>query len=192
MAAQLWKDGHYKLLWGGKEMHFFATVSANQCKVSDLNGTYSNEYEISQGEFKHPDKRGLEITKENHYNVQRIHSTIKDVTDCAVVSKDGKTWTFMNGNQLIWMDEEAFQQVKNNTDPADNMPNDYESRPLGRIVWITGGTGMGKTTTANYMKDKAGFVLYEGDCFLFGLNPYVGSAPQGTSYFGTRRLRGIS
>ena len=79
-------------------------------------------------------------------------------------------------------------------DPAENPPNTYNPQPdqIGNILWISGLSGMGKSTTARLLQEKEGFVNYEGDCFLLGLNPYVGAAPEGPSPLGTRSLTGIS
>jgi len=191
-TTQVWLDGRYNVHVDGKEVGFICTIDGSQGEFGDLNKTFSSKVELKQGVFDHPDKRGLEITKEKEYNVQILGATKRDVPDCAVVSKDGKTWTTMKGSQWIWLDDEAFEKFKNNTDPVDNIPNNYECKPPGKLVWITGGTGMGKTTTSTYIKEKAGFVLYEGDCFLFGLNPYVGASAKGPSFWGTKMLRGIS
>jgi len=186
------QDGRYMIIWEGKELGFVVTIDGSDAQFSDLNGSFSSKLEINYGVFDHPDKRGLEVTGAREYNLQSRGSTKKDILDCGVVSEDGKSMTMMNGCVWLWLDEEAFQQKKNNTDPVDNMPNDYECKPPGKLVWLTGGTGMGKSTTATYMKENAGFVHYEGDCFIYGINPYVGAAPQGSSLFGPRVLRGIS
>ena len=99
----------------------------------------------------------------------------------------------MDGNIFEFMDEEAKKKMKDEQDPAESPPNSYNPQPeqMGKILWITGVAGMGKTTTARLLQEKQGFVNYEGDCFLMGLNPYVGSAPEGSSYLGTRPLSGI-
>ena len=38
---------------------------------------------------------------------------------------------------------------------------------------MTGPPGLGKSTTAQLLARKAGYVYYEGDCFFFFKNPYV-------------------
>ena len=35
----------------------------------------------------------------------------------------------------------------------------------GRIIWVTGAPGMGKSTTAQILARNHGFVYYEADCF---------------------------
>ena len=68
------------------------------------------------------------------------------------------------------MDEEARKKLKEDQDPAENPSNNYTAKPddIGEIIWISGLTGIGKTTTAQVLKEKKGFVSHEGDCFLMG------------------------
>merc|ERR1712179_735348 len=50
-----------------------------------------------------------------------------------------------------------------------------EPERQGKLVWITGAPGLGKSTTAQLLSRHHGYVYYEGDCF-FGLrNPYIPS-----------------
>ena len=48
-----------------------------------------------------------------------------------------------------------------------------EPERQGRLMWISGPPGLGKSTSAQILSREHGFVYYEGDCF-FGLrNPYI-------------------
>jgi gluconate kinase len=63
-------------------------------------------------------------------------------------------------------------------------PSQYETRPSsspqsGKLIWISGGTGSGKTTVSELLRDKGDYVYYEGDCFMFHLNPYTDTVPNG-------------
>ena len=44
---------------------------------------------------------------------------------------------------------------------------------LGKLLWLTGPPGLGKSTTAQLLGRKHGYVYYEGDCFMSGKNPYI-------------------
>lgn len=147
--------------------------------------------ELKHGVFSNPDKRGLEATGKENYDVE-VYYMHHDWRNHGVVSEDGKKITMMDGNIMEWMDEEAKKNLIVEQDPADDPPNTYKKTAMGKILWISGLSGMGKTTTAKLLQTKEGFVNYEGDCFLYGLNPYVGAAPDGSSYFGTRPLSGLS
>ena len=51
----------------------------------------------------------------------------------------------------------------------------YEIRPenQGKLVWLSGPPGAGKSTTGQLMGRHAGWRYYEADCSMYGLNPFV-------------------
>merc|ERR1719350_1330871 len=60
-------------------------------------------------------------------------------------------------------------------DSIDAPSNQYKVEPerQGRLIWISGPPGLGKSTSAQLLSREHGFVYYEADCF-FGLrNPYI-------------------
>jgi len=146
---------------------------------------------LKSGVFTNTDRRGLELTGQDHYDIE-IYDVLRERDSHGVVSEGGRKITLMNGDILELLDKEGIEKLKTR-DPADDPPNNYTPQPdnMGPIFWISGLAGMGKTTTAKILQEKEEFVNYEGDCFMMGLNPYVGAAPQGFSYFGTRSLSGI-
>ena len=44
---------------------------------------------------------------------------------------------------------------------------------LGKVVWLSGPPGAGKSTTAQLMGRDAGYIYYEADCIGNYLNPFV-------------------
>lgn len=190
-----WVDGFYTYTMGGQVVKT-ATIKGEEGLmttpgVEDVENE-SGKMKLKSGQFTNVDKRGLDATGKEHYNIE-IYFVYHDKSIHGVVREDGKKITMMDGNIFEFMDEEAKKKMKDEQDPAENPPNSYNPQPekMGKILWITGVAGMGKTTTAKLLQEKEGFVNYEGDCFLMGLNPYVGSAPKGSSYFGTRPLSEI-
>ena len=43
----------------------------------------------------------------------------------------------------------------------------------GKLVWLSGAPGMGKSTSAQYLAKDHGFVYYEADAFAHLRNPFV-------------------
>ena len=43
---------------------------------------------------------------------------------------------------------------------------------IGKIVWISGAQGMGKSTSAQILARDHGYVYYEADCFSLLKNPF--------------------
>ncbi len=64
-----------------------------------------------------------------------------------------------------------------------------EARNAGRLLWLSGANGAGKTTIAAALVETGDWVGYEGDCFLFHLNPYTDSPPNGVPGGGWRPER---
>ena len=63
--------------------------------------------------------------------------------------------------------EEELEELLNDCDPIEAPPGSYTVQPdkPGKIVWVTGAPGMGKSTTAQILGRLHGYVYYEADCF---------------------------
>ena len=46
----------------------------------------------------------------------------------------------------------------------------------GRILWLTGAPGMGKSSSAQLLAWNHDFVYYEADCIIQHANPYIPTA----------------
>jgi len=71
--------------------------------------------------------------------------------------------------------EEELKNIQNDFDPIEAPPGPYKVQPekKGKIIWLTGAPGMGKSTSAQLLAKDHGFVYYEADCFGSLKNPYV-------------------
>jgi hypothetical protein len=97
-----------------------------------------------------------------------------------VISDDGLKITLKTimGHDIgiqEWMTEEEAADFEAAKDPMEAPPHPYKEQldNLGKFLWITGSPGLGKSTTAQLLARKAGYVYYEGDCFYFFKNPYI-------------------
>ena len=75
-----------------------------------------------------------------------------------------------------WVNDEMLNEFKESRDHADAPICPYaELQPdkLGKIIWFSGPPGAGKSTTAQLMGRKHGYVYYEGDCYNSISNPFV-------------------
>ena len=96
-----------------------------------------------------------------------------------VLSDDGKKLTYYGMARSVdvfeWLDEEALSKFLATGDPYDNLPHQYKIQPenQGKLVWLSGAPGLGKSTTGMMLGRKAGYVYYEADAFGGHSNPYV-------------------
>ena len=118
------------------------------------------------------------------YNVEMIyHSGIHgDIKSYGVLSEDKKEIIGMGYVNDItskkWISDEELEKMKEDSDPFDQMSCPYELKPNkpGKVIWLSGPPGVGKTTTGNLLMKSGEFVCYEADAFLFHINPYLPAA----------------
>ena len=75
-----------------------------------------------------------------------------------------------------WVNDEMLNEFKESRDSADEPICQYaklQPDNLGKIVWFTGPPGAGKSTSAQLMGRKNGYIFYEGDCYNGIANPFV-------------------
>ena len=74
------------------------------------------------------------------------------------------------------MSKECFDFFKKNIEPwfkAPPGPYTLQPEKEGKIIWLTGGPGCGKSTSGQMLARQHDFVYYEADCFGAIKNPYV-------------------
>ena len=120
-----------------------------------------------------------------------------------VVSDDGKMITCKNAFGIQYsmerIDQAEAENIKlealKDTDPYDAPTSHYTPKPndVGKLVWISGAPGFGKSTTARRLSEKEGFVYYEGDCIMSHKNPYLplGENSAIDALMVARQLRGV-
>merc|ERR1712062_292364 len=96
-----------------------------------------------------------------------------------VTSDDGKCLTFYGMSRCVdfmdWLSDEALAEFIASGDPHDDLPHSYKVQPeyQGKILWLSGAPGLGKSTSAMLLGKNAGYVYYEADSFMNHMNPYV-------------------
>ena len=110
------------------------------------------------------------------------------------VVTEGGNKVFMKGFTHYEVDkisDEEFEELMNDFDDIEAPPGPYKIQPenqgkcffmkliislgdcyAGRVLWISGAPGMGKSTSAQLLGKNHGYVYYEGDAFGGLKNPF--------------------
>ena len=174
-----WKDGIYKI--GDLSNRIFKVNGQNVDMQKITEGDNGSVQSViwKHGLFGecHPEVK--KITRKKTNNIQILMWGGKWRSE-GVISDDGKTitiWSSMS-NQLDvfeWISEEEYTEIRNSGDPYDAPTSHYKVQPdnVGKLLWITGRPGTGKSTIAQHISKTLGYVYYEGDAFLGLVNPYI-------------------
>jgi len=106
--------------------------------------------------------------------------TLNGNTKTARISKDKKTISGGPGtlqwSNLTWITPEEAEIINNREKEPVSAPKlPYPLRPgvKGKLAWVSGPPGSGKSTIAGIIAKDEGWIFYEGDGFFLGFNPYV-------------------
>ena len=120
-----------------------------------------------------------ELTGVERYNAQMKNDFF---TKLVTVNKNGdQIYQFSSTSGkvevLSLLDEDGLQKLRDDREPLDSpsLPSYYTPQPErpGKLVWITGPPGAGKSTCAQLMGRHHGYFYFEGDAFFSFVNPYI-------------------
>ena len=175
-----WPSGFYT----NKTSHFWVTqVDGSNVKLMNLAhvGTVNDDFMAgtwSYGSFGSVHPEVLKSTGQTDYNVEMVYAD-GAFKQYGVLHEDTKTitiWGFYGYLEILqWTDNEGMQKLKESRDPAQNMPCPHKIQPenQGKLIWLSGPPGAGKSTSGHLLSQKSGFVFYEADTFLLHVNPYI-------------------
>ena len=176
-----WRDGNYR-----GEGFIEVLVLTGEKAVAVANGQ-SYEMTFRHGVFGEVDEEIGERTGEKIYTVEtRFEVMGKEIVNYGVLVEEGTKFfvkTFVGLWTLEWVTEEEAERLASDGDSilAPTSPYQLEPERQGRLLWLTGRPGLGKSTSAQLLSRDHGYVYYEGDCFFSLRNPYIPANVEGAS-----------
>ena len=174
-----WKEGHY-LGTGHYPGHYPAMEITGDQGV--LSGGSEMKMTFVHGDFGEADSEVAKMSGQSRYTVQeKIIIGNKEQITPMVLTDEGRVLYFKSTIKTIpigslrWVTEEEARQAAKDGDLIEAPPSNYKLEPerQGKLLWITGAPGLGKSTTGQLLSRNHGFVFYEGDCFWGLRNPYI-------------------
>ena len=141
--------------------------------------------EVSGQNLTVRERKWLETEEEGIFNTSFQQNGNDILTSWNGVEIKGNIWrngvliqvtspSNLAATQILEINKAEAQEL-NEKDPVEAPPSPYKAQPdnLGKFVFISGPPGAGKSSIAAWLSLNAGYVYYEGDGFMFGLNPYT-------------------
>ena len=116
-----------------------------------------------------------------------------EFTSYGAITEEGGKGFFSGVREydIVRATQREIEEIENDFDQIDAPPGPYTIQPhkqgrkkfktketsikesfKGKLVWLSGAPGMGKSTSAQYLAKDHGFVYYEADAFGLLLNPF--------------------
>ena len=173
-----WKDGYYKL---NSVNRMVFLVSGEKVKSEKFVGKVDDTHLFGTWEFGDFGESRDEITKYTGKKNYNVNITLWDGMWKAkgTLNDDGTKITVWNlANELDHFEkisEEDYSALKESGDPASAPSSHYKIQPdfNGKLLWISGAPGLGKSTTGLILSKTADYVYYEADAFGSHVNPYI-------------------
>jgi len=172
-------DGYYKT-----DGHFTMIVlKVSGEKLTGLDGAgRSHEVKVQYGDFGETNCEVREICSGQRYEAKlTIQFTAGEESlefvDLIVLTGTSGFVSFggCGVSSFAKITNQEFVELDQDFDSIEAPACPYKIQPenQGKLIWLTGAPGLGKSTSAQMLGRDQGFVYYEADCFLHLKNPYV-------------------
>jgi len=173
-----WENGYYKL--PSMSMVIFK-VNGESVKMETIDGEIDDSLGAGSWTFGEFGETHTEVAKDTGKKYSNVDIRLWGGmwNSKGVLSDDGKKITlFSTTNEVdsfVKMSDEDYAAFRDRADLADAPSNHYKIQPefQGKLLWVSGAPGLGKSTTGLYLSRTADYVYYEADAFLWNANPYV-------------------
>ena len=186
-----WRNGHWFSKKGKSRYNFVIdekvvvrpTISLDypEMNIADFEDVGTWNY----GEFGPAPKELIAITGIENFNMEFKYGKKEERKFFGVLNENG-TQIHAVTNMIYpthkpflvleWYSEEELEVFKNERDSAEAPDCPYfksQTDKGGKLVWISGPPGAGKSTAAQIIGRNHGYVYYSVDCFNNFVNPFI-------------------
>ena len=143
------------------------SVQGGKVEVVKRRWQDSMEAAVSVGSWECKENGSVLFEWKNGQGLEQVSGYFIENGDKLILTTKGQT-----GWEINMIEREEANHLKRK-DPVDNIPSQYEKKPPGKLVILTGVAGSGKSSIAKWLQVNAGFVSYDNDAFYCGANPYI-------------------
>jgi len=176
-------EGFYRII-GNKSKYW--EIRGNILKQYDPHGLFpeSKEMAIEYGDLGESSDSVLKRSGKARYDVKIVFVTgiqkgeekPLEFTSFGAITEEGRK-AFFSGvreYEIERITQKEIEDIENDFDQIEAPPGPYTIQPdkQGKLVWLSGAPGMGKSTSAQYLAKDHGFVYYEADAFGLLQNPF--------------------
>ena len=145
----------------------------------DLQGSSGMKGSWTYGKYHETPKEIEEKTGAKHYDLE-INFMGGTFKMFGVLHEDGKGVTYYDIlgslDELLLLTPEKRKEIcDSRMNEDDIIPPNCKVQPenQGKILWLSGPPGAGKSTTAQYLAREKGWVYYEADCYANAVDPFI-------------------
>ena len=183
MSKQPLLDGFWLIEGSPNSLHFVKGGKSHWKYLFELEYP---DFELSSnigswiyGTYKETPKDIEKKTGADHFNLE-IKYLDGTFTLYGVVSEDGKSVVFLNmsgkmDTMTLLTPEKIKELLEAREDQDSIIPPGFTPQPenQGKILFLSGPPGAGKSTTAQFMAKEKGYVYYEADCYGSCIDPFI-------------------
>ena len=183
MSKQPWVDGLWHMEGSSNSLN---KVKGGEARWTNLAELEYPDLELSPyigswtyGSYKKTPKDIAEKTGADHFNLEMKHFD-GAFTFHGVLNEDGKSIVMHNmsgklDTMRLLTPEKTKELLESRQDQDSIIPPGFTPQPenQGKILFLSGPPGAGKSTTCQLMAREKGFRYYEADCMMQMINPFT-------------------
>ena len=180
---QPWVDGLWHMEGSSNSLN---KVKGGEARWTNLAELEYPDLELSPyigswtyGSYKKTPKDIAEKTGADHFNLEMKHFD-GAFTFHGVLNEDGKSIVMHNmsgklDTMRLLTPEKTKELLESRQDQDSIIPPGFtpQSENQGKILFLSGPPGAGKSTTAQFLAKEKGYAYYEADCYPSCVDPFI-------------------